>query len=186
MKDISLKILGNNANSLLQKLESFENLIISEKPAIIFLQETKLGRAGEIKTPSRNKYIWSELHRTDKAVKGAKGGGIAIGVINQLEPSLISNGNDDIEVINVEIWLEGFPTRLICGYGPQECDPKDRKEKYWEYLNMETQNATKDGAGIILQMDGNLWAGKNIIPNDKRNRIKMEKCLKNFCFKIQI
>ena len=102
----------------MQKLESFENLITSENPAIIFLQETKLGRAGRIKTPSSNKYIWFELHRTDKAVKGAKGGGIAIGVLNQMEPSLISEGNDEVEAITVEIWLEGFPTRLICGYDP--------------------------------------------------------------------
>ena len=122
------------------------------------------------------------MHRTDKAAKGAKGGGIAIGVINQLEPSLISEGNDDIEAINVEIWLEGFPTRLICGYGPQEGDPIDRKEKYWEYLNMETQNATKDGAGIILQMDGNLWAGKNIIPNDPNKQNQNGKMFEKILF----
>ena len=121
-KDIGLTIVGNNANSLLQKLESFENIIITEKPAVIFLQETKLGRPGRIKTPSSNKYIWYELHRTENSEKGSKGGGIAIGVLDILEPSWISEGNDHVEAITVEIWLEGFPTRLLCAYGPQESD----------------------------------------------------------------
>ena len=127
--------------------------------------------------------MWYELHRTDKSVKGANGGGIAIGVINELESSLISEGNDDTEVINVEVWLEGFPTRLICGYGPQETDPKDRKDKYWEYLNVETQNATNEGAGVIIQMDGNIWAGKNIIPDDPNKQNQNGRMFENFLFK---
>ena len=179
-KEIGFTILGNNANSLLQKFEAFENLIISERPSIIFLQETKLGRPGRIKTPSSNKYIWFELHRTENAEKGIKGGGIAIGVLDFLEPSLISEGNDHVEAITVEIWLEGFPTRLLCAYGPQESDSKERKNQFWEYISIETQNARKDGAGLIIQMDGNLWAGKNIIPGDPNKQNQNGKLFENF------
>ena len=37
---------------------------------------------------------------------------------------------------------------------------------FWEYLNTEVQNAAVEGAGFILQMDGNLWAGENIMKGD--------------------
>ena len=127
-KNICLKLLGGNANSLVQKFESLENVLSVEKPSVVFLQETKLGRAHRIRTPTSKKYTWYELHRTLKAEKGEKGGGIAIGVINSLQPSWISEGDDDIEAITVEIWLSGFPVRLVCAYGPQEYDSKQRKE----------------------------------------------------------
>ena len=167
-------------------MESLENLIISEKPAILFLQETKPGRSGRIKTPSSKKYIWFELHRTEQANKGVSGGGIAIGVIDVLEPSLISEGNDNVEAITVEIWIEQFPTRIVCGYGPQESDSKQRKEKFWEYLNLEYHNAVKDGAGFILQMDGNLWAGNHIIPKDPNKQNHNGKRFEYFFYKILI
>ena len=87
-KEISLKLMGNNVNSLVQKLPALEHLLSVEKPSAIFLQETRLGRPGRIKTPSTTKYTWYELHRTINAKKGGKGGGIAIGVLNSLDPSL--------------------------------------------------------------------------------------------------
>ena len=83
-------------------------------------------RTGRIKTPSSLKYTWYEHHGTDKAEKGQNGGWIAIGVLNCLEPSWISEGDDDVEALNIEVWLEAFPIRLVCGYGPQEGDRKER------------------------------------------------------------
>ena len=126
-KEIRLKLIGSNTNGLIQKLESLENVLCVEKPSVVFLQETKMGRPHRIKTPSSKNYTWYELHRTVRAEKGEKGGGLAIGVLSGLEPSWISEGDDDTEVITVEIWLGGFPVRLLCGYGPQEYDQKQEK-----------------------------------------------------------
>ena len=122
--------MGINANSLVKKLESLENVLSVEKPAVMFVQETKLGRPHRIKTLSSKKYTWYELHRTENSQKGEKGGGIAVGVLNALEPSWISEGDDNTEAITVEIWLEGFPVRLLCAYGPQEYDSRERKEDF--------------------------------------------------------
>ena len=83
-----------------------------------------LGVLGRTKTPSSSKYTWYELHCTDQADKGQSGGGLALGVLNVLEPSWVSEGDDDAEAIKVKIWVEGFPIRLICAYGPQESDKK--------------------------------------------------------------
>ena len=107
--------------------------MLKENPSVVFIQETQLQRSGRIKTPSANQYTWYELHRTSKASKGEKGGGSTIGVLNVLQPSWISEGDDDAEAITVEIWVEGFPICLICGYSPQEYEKFDRKEKFWSY-----------------------------------------------------
>ena len=123
-KEVSFKMLGNNENGLLCKLRSLEHVLSVEKPAAVFLQETKLKRLGRTKTPSSSKYTWYELHCTDQADKGQSGGGLALGVLNVLEPSWVSEGDDDAEAITVKIWVEGFPIRLVCAYGPQESDKK--------------------------------------------------------------
>ena len=149
----------------------------------MFLQETKLGRSGRIKTPSSKNYAWCELHRTENASKGEKGGGIAIGVLNTLEPSWVSEGDDETEAITIEIWLNGFPVRLICGYGPQEYDKTSRKYGFLEYLNREVQNAATGGAGLILQMDGNLWAGKEIVMGDLKVQNQNGKMFQTFLTK---
>ena len=161
-------------------MESLEHVLSVEKPSAIFLQETRLKRPGRIKTPSSSIYTWYELHRTDKAEKGEGGGGLAIGVVNYLEPSWISEGGDDAEAITVEIWVEGFPVRLVCGYGPQECDSKDRKDSFWEYITKETIRANNEGAGLVLQMDGNLWAGENVIKGDPNKQNMNGKRFENF------
>ena len=137
VREITLKLLGNNVDGILNKLESLENIIKTENPGVIFLQETKVGRAGRIKIPSNKSISWYELIRTESAEKGAKGGGLAIGVLNELEPSLINEGDNDAEALTIKIWVSGFPIRVICGYGRQEGDKNERKEKFWEYINNE-------------------------------------------------
>ena len=58
---------------------------------------------------------------------GSKGEVWLFGVTNYLNPSWISEGDDNTQALTVEIWMEGFPIHLICGYGPQEYDGKERK-----------------------------------------------------------
>ena len=175
-----MKLIGNNVDGILKKLESLENLIVNEKPAVIFLQETQVKRSGRIKTPSSKFYTWYELNRTKDAPKGERGGGVAIGVQNALQPSWVSEGDNDSETITVEIWIQGFPVRLICGYGPQLYDGTTRKDKFWKYLDTEVKSAKENGAGVILQMDGNLWAGKNIIKDDPKTQNENGKRFENF------
>ena len=139
-----------------------------------------MGRTGRIKIPSNKKYSWYELVRTESADKGVNGGGLAIGVLNDLKPSWISEGDNDAEAITIEVWIGGFPIRLICGYGPQEGDKVERKEKFWEYLSIEVQKAKDDGAKVIIQMDGNLWAGAEIIEGDPKIQNRNGKMLQDF------
>ena len=54
------------------------------------------------------------------------------------------------------------------------------KELFWNYLNIEVENAANNGAGFILQMDGNLWAGKNIIKEDPKDQNQNGKYFEKF------
>ena len=55
--------------------------------------------------------------------------------------------------------------------------------KFWEYLNREVQNAQTEGAGIIIQMDGNLWAGDIINPGDPKPQNGNGKMFEEFLLK---
>ena len=44
-KSFSLKLLGNNVDGIMKKLEALEFVIVSEEPSVIFLQETKVSRS---------------------------------------------------------------------------------------------------------------------------------------------
>ena len=143
----------------------------------------RLSQEGKIGLKSSGKYTFYELHRTKSAQKGEKGGGIALGVLNSLEPSWISEGDDDCETITVEVWVSGFPIRLVCGYGPQEYDQNEQKIKFWDYLNKEVSDALQDRAAFVLQMDGNLWAGEGIIKGDPKKQNQNGKFFENFLLK---
>ena len=56
--------------------------------------------------------------------------------------------------------------RCINGYAPQENDSIDKKTKFWKRLGEEIEDADQNEKAIIIQMDGNLHAGSNIIPGD--------------------
>ena len=145
----------------MNKLESFEDLLLNKEPTVFCLQETKVKRPNQIKTEACNKYTIYELVR-----QKSSGGGLAIGVHNDLHPAWIDQGDDEVEVIVVEIWIDEFPVRIVNGYGPQLSDSVERNQKFWTFLEKHVNNAIVAGAGLIIQMDGNCHLGPMIIPED--------------------
>ena len=144
-----------------KQLESFENSLLNKEPSIFCLQETKVKRPNQIKTESSKKFIIYELIR-----KECKGGGLALGVNKDLQPAWVDQGDDEVEVLVVEVWLNEFPIRIINGYGPQNSDSIERKRKFWAFLEKQVNNAIIAGAGLIIQMDGNCHLGPAIINGD--------------------
>ena len=111
---------------------------------------------------------------------GTGGGGVAIGCLKDLHPALIREGKDDIEALSIEIFLKKIQIRCVVAYGPQETQNIEKKQAFWEYLDEEVQFAKLSGSGFILQFDGNLWAGKEIIPGDQRLQNQNGKLFKSF------
>ena len=70
--------------------------------------------------------------------------------------------------------------RCICAYGPQEKDSQERKQNFWSRLSEEVSEALENEAAIIIQMDGNLWAGEEIVKGDPNKSNNNGKLFKEF------
>ena len=151
-------VIGINANGIMSKLLSLNHLITELTPSVICLQETKLRKAGKIKI---NGYTIFELVR-----KSSSGGGLATMVKSELKPVWVSEGDDEVELLVIEVHIQDLPIRIINAYGPQECDTIERKSAFWSRISSEIENAIEADVGFIIQMDGNLHCGSDIIKND--------------------
>ena len=151
-----------NAAGLKSKLSSFKKVIHDLQPSVFFIEETKYKEAGKLKIG--DEFLIYELVR--KSENG--GGGLALGCLKDLNPCWVSEGNDQVEALSVNIFLKDIKIRCCVAYGPQESDNIEKKEAFWEHLDKEVGEASKDGAGFILQCDGNLWAGDQLIPEVPR------------------
>ena len=174
-KTKNVKIVGVNAAGIMTKLESFENLLRVENPSIFCLQETKANKENKIKTESIKRYTLYELVR-----KKSKGGGLCVGVLKDLQPCWVSQGDDEVEFLTVEVWIDDFPIRILTGYGPQLGDSKDRKDKFWGAIETELKNAEVAGAGFIIQMDSNCHLGKELIKEDINEQNQNGKLFQSF------
>jgi hypothetical protein len=169
----TIKLVGVNSADISSTFPSFKTLLNKLNPTIFFLQETKLRNPGKFK--SENTYQVFELLR-----KNTGGGGLAIGIHKDLNPVLVFEGNDEIEILVVEISINGSRIRIINGYGPQEKQKVELKQKFWDQLDSEINSAENLGCGLILKMDGNLRAGPSIIPGDPNPQNKNGKLFANF------
>ena len=102
----------------------------------------------------------------------SQGGGVALGINKDLKSTLIKEGTEETEALSVKVFLEEIEARVITAYGPQENALKEKKHKFWEFLEDEVNCAELEGDGLIIQMDGNLHAGSSLIqkdPNQQNN-----------------
>ena len=85
-----------------------------------------------------------------------------------------------VDALLVDIFLKNLKIRCCAAYGWQENDSIDKKTAFWEYLDEEVIQARNTGGGFILHFDGNLWAGKEIIPGDPRKQNRNGKLFQEF------
>ena len=155
---INLSIMGTNANGLKPKMESFYHNINKFKPSICTIQETKHNKVGIFKIPG---YQTFEKLRNKKG-----GGGLLTSVDEDLNPVLVSNCKDDIEILTVEAKLGDRKIRIINGYGPQEDDDVQDVLGFWQELEEEVIRGKDEGCFILIEMDANAKVGHTIIKGD--------------------
>ena len=157
-----LNIFSCNSNGLKSKLQSLENLVNNIRPSVFAIQESHMSKIGQIKFESSKNYQIYEHVRFSK-----NGGGLALGIIKELEPVWIKDGDENVEALTVRVTLgNNVNVRVTNVYGPQEYDNMEKKQRFWEYLNKEVFEAKIEGSGCIILMDGNSWLGPEIIPED--------------------
>ena len=98
------------------------------------IQETKLKKPNKFKTESSKKFTIYELNRKEKSA-----GGVGIGVLKDLRPVWVAQGDDEVECLSIEIWVDEFPIRVVTAYGPQLGDKLERKQKFWDFIQREDQ-----------------------------------------------
>ena len=105
-----------------------------------------------------------QIYELTRKTKG--GGGLAIGVMDELEPIWVGEGDDETEVIIIEVNMNGLQVTCLNGYAPQENSLMDKKVKFWARLGFEVEEAANNNKAFLLQMDGNLHIGPEVILGD--------------------
>ena len=95
-----------------------------------------------------------------------KGGGTLVAAHEDLNPKLISEYNDDFEILVVEIETKEKAIRIISGYGPQENWEEEKRLPFFLALETEIEKAELAGKSIIIEMDANSKLGPDHIPED--------------------
>ena len=133
-------------------------------------QETKMVKNSQLRTKNSKNYRIFQLQRQEK---GVQGGGLVMGVLPDLQPVLLRQGDDDTEIISVLITVDKMSIRLVTAYGRQEVDRdqdghKDNqiKDKFWAFLDREIKEAEEKEQGVILGFDSNCHPGPSVVKND--------------------
>ena len=92
----------------------------------------------------------------------------------------ISEGDDEVEILVIQIEVQQFKIRYIVGYGPQENEQIEKKDKFWTRLLKEVEEAYENEMAIIFQMDGNLWARAEVVKGDPNECNANGKLFKKF------
>ena len=129
------------------------------------IQETKLNSNEHIKCEALKDFQVFYLNRQE-----SQGGGVALGIKNDIESTLIRDGNNEAEVISVQVEVGTIPIRIIAAYAPQENANVEKKKLFWDFIENEIQEADLQNHGIILQMDGNVHAGSTLVRNDPNSQ----------------
>ena len=144
---IFLTLMGSNSNGLKSKFESLKNNVsLFSTPSCITLQETKSIKQGSIHLPG---YQIFQLNRTVK-----QGGGLLTAIDEGLDPVLVCAGDDDHEVLVVQVRVGHLDVRVFNAYGPQEDEPV-ASLRFWMCLEQEIIKAKQLNCCILIEMDAN-------------------------------
>ena len=156
-----LSVFSCNAANVKNKLFSLEKNVNDLNLSLFCLQETHMNREGLIKFKNSSNFQIYEKNRNDKS-----GGGLAIGVLKELNPAWIRDGEDKVEAMTITISVQNLKIYVVNAYGPQEYDAYDKKNAFWRYLDNEIMNCNMDGSCLMICMDSNAWLGPSLIQND--------------------
>ena len=113
LKEIQFSLLGNNCNGIVNKQDSLKETMMTFKPSILTLQETKVRKHGTLKIKGYQMF--------EKIRKDGNGGGLLTAANENLNPVLISTGKEeDSEILTIQVKVGRYDVRIINAYGPQE------------------------------------------------------------------
>ena len=63
------------------------------------------------------------------------------------ESTFINGGDDDTEVMSVLVVVGNIPIRIVVGYWVQENASKEKKNKFWDFIEKEVVQAEQEVKG---------------------------------------
>ena len=102
----------------------------------------------------------------EKVRQNNKGGGLLTTADINLNPMLISNKDDENEILTIQVDIGKYKMRIINGYGPQEDDNNQRILGFWQEMEAEIMKAKDNDCLVVVEMDANAKAGNKVIKND--------------------
>jgi hypothetical protein len=168
-------LYGINSAGIKSKIKSFEEVLSRLRPQIWMVEETKLKPHENIKSDALSDFQVFYLSR-----QNSQWGGLALGVLKMFQSTFIKEGDDETEVMSVLVVVGDIPIRIIVGYGVQENATKERKEKFWDFIEKEVIQAELENQGLIIQMDGNLHDGPDLVKNDPNQQKQNGKLFMQF------
>ena len=151
-------MLGNNANSLGNKLESLKNNISYFGPSVITIQETKFKTKGSVSLPGYKVF--------DEPRVGRDGGGLLTAVDVNLDPIIVPSDHEDAEILTVQLSLGSTQIRVINAYGPQEDENSNKLFTFWQKLEQEIILAKDNFCLVLLELDANAKVGFEVLDQD--------------------
>ena len=121
------------------------------------IQETKFTQRRTLSLPGFETF---EHVRSEKS-----GGGLLTAVLLDLNPFLVYD-DAEIELVVVQIEVNGVNIRVFNAYGPQEDDDTIKKDLFWQTVETEIISARQEGCLILLQLDANAKIGAENLPGD--------------------
>ena len=168
----NLVFVGANVAGARSKWKSWRKVIKDTKASVFFVQETKCDQINMLKMEG---FIIFDKVRVNKG-----GGGVAVAAKRELNPILVSEAEDNIDAITININTRKINIYCTSAYGPQTSAPVELKTQFWNYLNETAKNANYAGTGFILQGDLNATLGPNIIPGDPNPKNENGKLFQEF------
>ena len=117
-----LTFFSCNSAGIKNKMLSFSKVLNDLQISVFCLQETHLTKEGQIKFENSGNYQIYEKLRSTKS-----GGGLAVGVLNDLNPVWLGEGEDNVKAISIQISVKGLNVRIVNAYGPQEYDDQEKR-----------------------------------------------------------
>ena len=97
--------------------------------------------------------------------RGTKGGDILTAVREGVDSIIVSDTDQEEEILTIQISIENMDVRIINAYAPQEDESKEVVISFWHALEKELVDAVESGCLIVLEFDANVKVGKTIIKN---------------------
>ena len=147
MNERNLEIYYNNVNGLISKQDSLKHILQMRNPDLVTLCETKLHKNSQFKLEGY------EVRLSN--LKAGKEGILIAAKEGSFSTMELIYESEQRNIATVEIAYPSDTVRIIVVHGPQEDDPLESREEFYEDFMAEVERCLASGCRLITAGDFN-------------------------------